>query len=156
MKRASLTVLVFGLLGCILTPVVALGCFFLVEGKTSQGQPLRNSGWILDHGGSIPSKDAWGPLSEEFEPAFGVDRRYFQDNSSVFAFYVQAGWPARCLDGGWCRDIEENDIFIDAYPLKLTGRGPLVSSSLFLPIGARSTLGTGSRGRRSGRVGAWS
>ena len=142
MKRRLFKLVVFLLLGAIISVAVAVGCFLFIDGSTSYGQPLHQESWILDHGGSIPSSTvAWGPLSEEVEPAFGVDRRYFKDNSSAFAFYVQAGWPARCLDGGWCTDTEENVIYIDAYLYQLGSDVAIVRRGLW-PQGRKANSGS--------------
>lgn len=124
-------------LGCVLTTFVAIGFFLFTKGETSHGQPLHHESWILDHGGSLPSVEEFGSLFEEYEPAFGVDWRFYRAGGMGFADYVQAGWPARCLDGGWWLNHEGMRDYHDAVRIDLSEYSWVTPYSTFIPIGVK-------------------
>lgn len=137
MRAALLKTLILLCLGCLLTTFVAVGFFLFTSGRTAYGQPLQHESWILDHGGSLPSEEEFGSLSEEYQPGFGVDWRTYRAGGMGFARYVQAGWPVRCLDGGWWLNDEGMREYNDVVHLDLSEYSWVTPYSTFIPVGVK-------------------
>lgn len=138
MRTIMIKLVILLLLGCMLSILVAIGFFLFTKGDTTYGQPLQHENWILDHGWALPDDEDEASLFEEYTPALAVDWRLYGSDGTGFAEYVQAGWPFRCLEGGWWFNEKEGiREYGGAIDFDLSEYSWVTNYATFFPIGVK-------------------